>query len=116
MLMFDPQYVRPDDVGTQRNKSLILTQTDTLQAVEAVTPRSGDKAEMNVVSAVTDEKRKQHSRDRRQQDRRQQTLSCLLDTRSNRERRCQLRRQQDMLLLEPELSSSSPRLGINEVT
>ncbi len=116
MLMFDPQYVRPDDVGTQRNKSLILTQTDILQEVDAVTHRPGDKAEMSAVPAVTDEKRKQHLRDRRQQDRRQQSLPCLLDTRSNRERRCQLRRQQDALQLEPALSSRAPGLGIDEVT
>jgi len=116
MLMFDPQYIRPDDVGTQRNKTLILAPSDSVQESEAVAYRSRDQAGGDaVVPVVTHERRKPDSRERRRQVRRQQNQACLLDTRTNRERRSLRRRQQDVLPLEPEQSSNVSRLGINEV-
>jgi len=116
MLLIDPQYIRPDDIGTQRNKTLILSDTDSLKAVEPITHRPGDNARSNVVPAVTTEKRKQRARDRRYNDRRQHEFPCLLDTRSKRERRFQLRRQKDNILqLELGRVPNPHRLGIDEV-
>lgn len=116
MLMFDPQYIRPDDVGTHRNKALLISDTDTIQAVEPITHRPADKAKSKAVPAVTTERRKQRSLDRRHNDRRQHELVCLLDTRSNRERRSQLRRHKDISQLEPDRTQNPLRLGINETT
>jgi len=116
MVMFDPQYVRPDDVGTQRNKALILTETESLQAVSEVSPRPGDKSGGDTVMPVAYDRRKQAVRDRRQgRERRQQELACLLDTRSHRERRSHLRRRDDTLVSEEGASPSTTRQGIDVV-
>lgn len=97
MLTFDPQYIRPDDVGTQRNKSLLLTKPESVQEMDGVAYRDRDRADNEAASipVVTHERRKTASRDRRQDVRRQKHQLQLLDTRSNRERRKQLRRQHD---------------------
>jgi len=117
VLMFDPQYIRPDDVGTQRNKSLLLTKPDAVQETESVAYRYRDQAgnEARPVQPVTHERRKAKSRDRRQCERRVEHQSSLLDTRAHRERRQQLRRQQDAALPEAESESDQTRIGINQV-
>ena len=115
--MFDPQYIRPDDVGTQRNKTLLLTKPDAVQETESVAYRYRDQAgnEARPVQPVTHERRKTESRDRRQCERREKHQSSLLDTRTHRERRQQLRRQQDAVLSEAESASDQSRVGINQV-
>ncbi len=96
--MFDPLYVRPDDVGTQRNRSLIMAQPTALQELSATAPYKG---KAGVIVPVEDDRRKQHSRDRRQSlQRRQQKFPCLVNTRNNRERRIQTRRHKDAFQLE----------------
>jgi len=117
VLMFDPQYIRPDDVGTQRNKSLLLTKPDAVQEAESVAYRYRDQAgnEARSVQPVIHERRKAKSRDRRQSERRMTHQSSLLDTRTHRERRQQLRRQQDVTLPETESASDQSRVGINQV-
>jgi len=115
--MFDPQYIRPDDVGTQRNKSLLLTKPDTVQAVESVAYRSRDQNDGGVVAVpvIAHDRRKAESRDRRQQERRLQHQSSLLDTRSHRERRKQCRRQHDAVASESDRSFDGLRVGVNEI-
>jgi len=115
--MFDPQYIRPDDVGTQRNKTLLLTKPDAVQEPESVAYRYRDWAgnEAKSVQPVAHERRKAKSRDRRQSERREKNQSSLLDTRTHRERRQQLRRQQDVLLPEAESASDQLRIGINQI-
>ncbi len=117
MLMFDPLYVRPDDVGTQRNKTLLLTQPESVQEVESVAYRNRDQASSKAVPypVITHERRKAESRDRRQHARRQGNGLPLLDTRCHRERRQQLRREHDVVLSEAEKSSNRLRMGVNEV-
>lgn len=114
-IMFDPQYLRPDDVGTQRNKRLILAPADSVQEVEAVAYRPRDRTRSEVVPAVVHERRKADLRDRRHHERRQQNRACLLDTRTNRERRSQLRRQEDLLPSATADASNRVRLGVDEV-
>jgi len=115
--MFDPQYIRPDDVGTQRNKTLLLTKPDAVLETESVAYRYRDQAgnEARPVQRVTHERRKAKSHDRRQSERREQHQSSLLDTRTHRERRQQLRRQQDSMLSETESASAQLKIGINQV-
>ncbi len=117
MLMFDPQYVRPDDVGTQRNKTLLLTKPESVQEAESVAYRDRDQAGSKAIPhpVIGYERRKTESRDRRQHERRQENDLPLLDTRCNRERRKQLRREHDALLPGSENSLSGLRVGVNEV-
>ncbi|VAW89324.1 hypothetical protein MNBD_GAMMA17-1129 [hydrothermal vent metagenome] len=117
MLMFDPQYVRPDDVGTQRNKILLLTKPESVQEVESVAYRDRDQAGSKAIPhpVIAHERRKTESRDRRQHERRQENNLPLLDTRCNRERRKQRRREHDGLLSWAEKPSNRLRVGVNEV-
>ncbi len=117
MLMFDPQYVRPDDVGTQRNKTLLLTKPESVQEVESVAYRDRDQAGHKAIprAVIAYERRKTESRDRRQHERRQENDLPLLDTRCHRERRKQLRREHDAVLPGSEKSSNRSRVGVNEI-
>ena len=117
MLMFDPLYVRPDDVGTQRNKTLLLTKPESVQKVESVAYRERDQAGNKAVPypVIVHERRKAESRDRRQHERRQENGLPLLDTRCNRERRKHWRREHDVLLPGSEKPSNRLRVGVNEV-
>lgn len=96
MVMYDPLYVRPDDLGTQRSRALALTDTDSLPAVVEVIPRQGDRESTTVpVPVITEERRGTRPQDRRRGERRKQALPCLIDTRSHRERRRRCRRRDD---------------------
>ncbi len=116
MLMFDPQYVRPDDVGTQRNKTLLLTKSESVQEAESVAYRERDQAGNRAIPhpVIGHERRKIASRDRREHERRQENDWPLLDTRCHRERRTKRRREDDVLL-GSEKPSSRLRIGVNEV-
>ncbi|PCI13707.1 MAG: hypothetical protein COB71_04820 [Thiotrichales bacterium] len=114
--MFDPQYVRPDDVGTHRNKVLLLTKPESVEEAESVAYRERDRAGNKAIlhPAIAHERRKIASRDRRQHERRQEDDLPLLDTRCHRERRKQWRREHDAL---PGSEKPSNRLimGVNEI-
>lgn len=118
MMMFDPLYIRPDDVGTQRNRALALTQTDSLPEVVEVTPRSGDRENTTTpVAGFKEERRSAKSHDRRRGERRKQMLPCLVDTRSHRERRSHSRRREDTetpVSIDQELVPQ-PRRGVDIV-
>ncbi len=115
MVMFDPQYIRPDDVGTQRNKTLILAPSVAVPPTEATAYRPRDQASGNTIPTVTHERRQPLSQDRRRKERREQDFPALLDTRSYRERRLQLRRKKDSLDTGSEPAVRGTLFGINEV-